>query len=120
MIEDPKHPSGENPPKALPEKPPIASDMPHYAASVLFELSTTVGRIEQAVTTLGKSVEDVETRLKSIEGNATFIKGAIACAIILLPLCFSVIWWSLGERIQSAVDTFNRVQAEALKPAPNQ
>lgn len=103
MNTTPQDKGRDSPPREFPEVNPKVSDMSAYTTQVLFEMQHSLGRIESTLENIGRTVNDVDGRLRSMESKASWVKGALACAVILIPICFGIVWWSLGERIENAL-----------------
>lgn len=100
----------EGTPQAFAETLPRASDMPAYTNQVLFEMSNTLGRLDakldglnRSQSELSKQIEGLDGRLAGLEHKASWLQGALITGVILIPLCATVVWWSLGQRIEDAL-----------------
>ncbi|MBU1313973.1 MAG: hypothetical protein KJ947_22540 [Alphaproteobacteria bacterium] len=100
----------EETPQVFPETPPRAGDMPAYTNQVLFEMNNTLGKIEAKLDGLVKAVDAnssksdaLDGRLVKLENKASFLTGILICAVFLIPICSTIVWWSLGERIEAAL-----------------
>lgn len=110
------HPSStDTTPRSFPETTPSRSfDMPAHTVQMIFEINGAIGRIEQSIKDLDKRIESnrsdlrqdhqsVEGRLRSIEKHWHWVAGGIGVAIVLIPICGAIVWYSLGERINQAL-----------------
>ncbi|MFJ1307960.1 hypothetical protein [Agrobacterium sp. P15N1-A] len=76
-------------------------------------LTASIERLEKA---LDGRLTGVETRLTDIEKKAGFIAGFLAAAIVLIPVCGVVIWWALGEKVESLL--LEKPAQSTATPAP--
>lgn len=116
MKTTPQDKGRDSPPRDFPEVNPKISDMGVYTTQMLFEMQHSLGRIESKLDNIDRTVSDVDGRLRSMESKASWIKGALACAVILIPICFGIVWWSLGERIENALRFEGSKQAGQTTP----
>jgi hypothetical protein len=108
----------EAPPQAFAETLPRASDMPAYTNQVLFEMNNTLGRLDAKLDGLSKGHDDVtkkidalDDRIGKLEHKASMLTGILICAVFLIPICATVVWWSLGERISAALHVESKISA---------
>lgn len=93
---------------------------------MIFEMNGTLGQIKEKLEAVDKRVETIRTDLKAdlngfradlktdlngvddrfrtIEKHWHWISGGIGAAIVLVPLCAAVVWWSLADKIQAVLD----------------
>lgn len=99
------------PPEQMAQVPPSRhSDANAYMMQAVFELTSLVGRIDartiaitERIESLKASTDATNDKIAKLESQVTLAKGFLICAVLLVPLCFTILWWSLGERIEQAI-----------------
>lgn len=83
-------------------------------------LTATLERIEKGFDARFSSIEgrftSLEGRMSEIEKKANYLTGFLACAIILIPICAWIVWWSLGEKVESLL--LDRPAQTTVAPTP--
>lgn len=120
----------ETVPPVFPDvKPQQSIDMPAYTTQMIFEMSGTLGRIEEKLAGLDKRIETVrselrddfngiDTRFRSIEKYWHWIAGGVAVAVILVPFCGGIVWYSLQDKIEAIIQLVAKTPTPATPPAP--
>jgi hypothetical protein len=100
MAKGPKN-SNEGTPKEYPNTVPPTE---LYPTSDIRFVMVEIGKLTKSVDRLIDDVKDSSSRLGSIENTLTLIKGGLFACIFLIPIIGGLLWWLIGDKMESVRD----------------
>lgn len=120
--------SNGRPPRE-PEIPPIDEQEvpdPRHRYDVLNVLQTMV-ELQKDITMIGTKtdrliidVEKLDQKVDQVSGTLTWAKGFGFAAMILIPICATIVWWLVGAKIEQIRDAVLAARPQILQPTQPQ
>jgi hypothetical protein len=115
MARPPKDPPSPETPDPTIERPDDAGsrrDTAWLIAQQIHELTSDFARTAAKTDRLVADVAELSREVKDLGRSLTFAKGFGIAAVILIPMCASIVWWLIGGKLNDIRD-----QLYASRPA---
>lgn len=99
-------------PENMPQvTPPRSSDANAYMMQAVFELNNMVGKIDARTTSICErldaikvSIDTSNDKVEKLAHQVSLAKGFMMAAVLLIPICSTIVWWAIGSRIENALN----------------
>jgi hypothetical protein len=117
-----RHP--REPEIASPDQKEVADPGQRYdglhVLQTLMEVQKDITTIATKTDRLIIDVDKLDQKVDRVIGTLTLAKGFGIAALILIPICATVVWWLVGTKIEQMRDDMLAVRPPISQPAQSQ
>lgn len=100
-------------PTSMPRTTPTEYHQPShdFTLQAVMDMQKTLGEFTAKIDRLITDVAGVNAKVSDLQTSYTWVKGCIATAVILIPVCAVVVWWLIGDRL-------NEIKSQVIQTRP--
>lgn len=120
MARSPRSPSSEidDPLHELPDDAGTRRDALWLITQQIHELTGGFSRTEAKTDRLIADVGDLTKEVKELRNSLMLAKGFGLAAVVLIPICATLVWWLVGSRLNNIRDQLYQDRGVLSAPAP--
>jgi hypothetical protein len=89
----------------------------------MMELQKDVSAVATKTDRLIADVGEIGTKVRSLSDTMVWVKGFAVAAVILIPICATILWWLAGSKIEQMRDELMGIKksptiSDQLSPGP--